>query len=122
MSKVYVLTEGSYSDYHIIIGVFTSEQAGKLAQKEFGGDFEEYELDEPGKDNRIKYQVWIKDGSTKTFPYHEIDDNPTNEVEQINYIDGKVAYRIYVMAEDKDHAVKIASELVAQYKALGEVK
>lgn len=57
--KVYVVTEGEYSDYRIL-GVFSTEDLAK----EYCGDFctiEEYELDAAGKEEKFvqSYLAWV---------------------------------------------------------------
>lgn len=118
MTKVYVLTDGSYSDYHII-GVFSTEKAGIKAQKEFGGDFEEYELDELGKDNRVPFYVRFDDTGTNCNPESSYNINMLNTIRCYTHPGHPhPIYATYVMAEDKEHAIKIAADLVAQYKAM----
>ncbi len=118
--NIYVLTDGNYSDYHII-GVFTDEAMAEKAKAVAGGDIEEWESDEIGKDNRFNFCVNM--GDNDTYVYFEHD--PSRNLNQVRHF-GKFTSRPYgvsVMAENKDHAIKIASDLVAQYKALnGEQK
>jgi hypothetical protein len=66
MATVYVLTQGSYSDYQIV-GVFSTEEgarraASELAQEQYVevNDLETYELDEKADwTYRTTYQSWI---------------------------------------------------------------
>lgn len=121
MSTIYVLTDGIYSDYHII-GVFSSEEAGEKAKAEFGGDFEEYNLDELGKEGRLPYYVHMNLVRQETIVHVDNNPRPINEIREFtNYLPG-INYQLYVMAEDREHAIKIASDLIAQHIAIGETK
>jgi len=44
MPSVYLLTDGSYSDYHIV-AAFSTEEKARLAMEFIGGGIEEFELD-----------------------------------------------------------------------------
>ena len=48
MSKVYLLTDGEYSDYHVT-GVYSTRENAELMRGHIGGDIEEHDLD-PGID------------------------------------------------------------------------
>lgn len=109
----YVLTDGDYSDYHII-AVYSTEDNAKKAQKEFGGEIEEWILDQYIKDNRYPYTVQMySDGSTRAYIIANSDD-----VGYINHWSnqGILCISCKILAENKEAAIKIASEKAIQYK------
>jgi len=136
--KVFVITKGSYSDYRIETVFSTKEKAEeflrKAADKEFDGidsvldgeynEIEEYEIDVDYTQNGLSgYEATItryQKGKTYTRVRllaientSNIDFNIVSEVKSSN----SITYIVNVWAEDQQHAAKIASELIAQYKA-----
>lgn len=111
-NTIYVLTEGDYSDYHII-GVYSSMELANEAKVLYPKSrIEEYNLDiipehPPGM------VAWIV----------EIDENTISYCSQINpdyfykddYLEDFTSY--YVWATDKEHAEKIALDRHYQHKA-----
>lgn len=119
MTKVYVLTSGSYSDYHII-GIFSTKERAEFISKKLdsNNEIEEYELDEIGKDNRFVYDCYFgKDGidvavidqTWSTYKLNIVDDFRSKQWHQSNFV-------VSVLAEDEEHAIKIAFDLIAIYK------
>lgn len=112
--KVYLVTEGCYSDYHVI-GVTTDESKAKENAERFSADVEEYDTDAFDK---------IPKGYAPYVCYKDVHDN-TFKAYINTFIDHTVYNSfsfdrfgnatIYVVAKDNDHAVKVASELYAQY-------
>jgi hypothetical protein len=115
-NTIYVLTEGEYSDYHII-GAYSSEELANEAKKLYPySDIEEYYLDiipehPPGM---VAWQVTIKDNVMMdscqigppmgglSFPHECVYNN-------------NIFYRLW--AADKEHAEKIALDLYYKHKA-----
>ena len=121
--KVYVITEGSYSDYHIV-GVTLdrdkAERAAKLVEGAYScANIEEWETDEVDL---------IKDGSAYDVT---LFSNRTVEVRKCSWVDlGEInkvtktwrgtAYRVTVIAENDMIARKIGFDLIAMEKAREE--
>ncbi len=121
MTSIYVLTEGDYSDYHIV-GVYSTKELAEEAQSLYkGSQIEEYDLDNipehpPGMS---AWFVRINDG--------ELDDSCTHQVSPFNVTiprelesgwgDGETAYFVYCWAVDGNHAEKIALDKYYQHQA-----
>ena len=124
---IFVLTKGEYSDYRIT-GVFSSKELAEAAKAKMTegkdnyhagyNDLEEYELDELGKDNRWMYFVAMQGERIDVHITDILMIYNINEVRRIEFNNKPVRYITNVMAEDAEHAVKIASDLIAQFKAL----
>jgi hypothetical protein len=129
--KVYVVTHGDYSDYHIC-AIFSTEKkaqeyADSFVDKEGNASYnqasiQKWEVDEDCavpvgmRIFRIKLDVFTGDVCDSELIYP--DDS-----EELDYPDKVVSdwcgseYTITVLARDRDHAIKIANEKLAQYKA-----
>ena len=121
MTSIYVLTEGDYSDYHIV-GVYSTKELAKEAQSLYEySQIEEYDLDNipehpPGM---TAWFVGISDG--------KLDDITTSQVspfevivpseKEYEYHDGTASYFVYCWAVDEDHAEKIALDKYYQNQA-----
>jgi hypothetical protein len=121
MKNIYVLTEGSYSDYHIV-GVYSTKELAEEAQSLYkDSQIEEYDLDDipehpPGMS---AWFVRINDG--------ELDDIFTNQVspfdqtvpseKEYRWRHGETAYFVYCWAVDGNHAEKIALDKYYQHQA-----
>jgi hypothetical protein len=135
MTIIYVLTDGSYSDYHIEAVCSTKEIADQLHDKT-GWDIDEFTLDnysdalKPGYKNYIVYMERNGNSTVK-----EILSLVSNEKDyklfekQMKYLgDGhydiiqKSSMQFYIATKSETHAVKIANELRAQLIANGEWK
>jgi len=122
-NSIYILTEGSYSDYHII-GAYSTEELAKKAQSLYRyGEIEEYGLDNipehpPGMTAWI---VYIRDGElsgtyfTNPFdtkiPYenYSVSSHPIDK--------GVKCASFKIWAVDEEHAEKIALDKWYQYQA-----
>lgn len=121
--KVYVITKGAYSDYHICAVAATKEIAEKL-QKIYSEDswsdatIEEYDLNEARDDVRVFYDVTFEDDRV-SVRFNEYD-----EKESIWLLKGNKWQSdrliVCVRARDADHAVKIAQDRRAEYLAKKE--
>lgn len=118
--KVYALTKGSYSDYHIV-GIYSSSEKAAEAKLLYGEDsgIEEYELDylpehPPG---HLMYMVQMNAAGHTGIVKTESADNSVRE--WVPYGDGEnVAFMMW--ATSVEHAVKIANERRAQLIANNE--
>lgn len=123
--KVYVITEGEYSDYHII-GVAESREKAKRISNMFEGSFslpniEEYDTDFWVKDDRQAYCVRVN-AEGKISIGRLWHDEPIGIVtERRDWITGKIdGYSVIVYAKDEKHAFKIAQDKIAEFKARKE--
>jgi hypothetical protein len=131
MSKAYVVTQGAYSDYHIV-GVFTTEENAKIyadrinaGQPYSSADIEEYELDE-AVNRQFLYQTHIyisrrtETGFNKDTRLVHPDEYKfgLNTESHIGYSTGRLK-EPYVMAyaNTVEQAEKIAHDLWAQVQA-----
>lgn len=122
---IYVLTEGSYSDYHII-GVYSTEELAKEA-KEFAypyADIEEYPLNQiPDHPPGMKaWHVSICNGVLKSANQTSINYFDVREHEYIHEVskynpERKVFFNVCCWAVDKEHAEKIALDKYYQHQA-----
>lgn len=124
MDKVYLVSDGEYSDYRIMQAFSTRELAQEYVN-ECGGDIEEYLLD-------VNWREGIKNYKRGYLPFniiYNISDNDYVATEwkystgdnYVNYClpsgDDKT-WTIRCLAKDGQHAVKIANERISQIKAL----
>jgi hypothetical protein len=133
MSKVYLVSQGSYSDYSIVAAFSTEELANEYVRPYQGGydppRVEEMELDTPyaaAPAGCVAFNVRIA-----------IPDGVINEVRHENYhgiecgvlvVDdwghtskgytktGTKALMVRCFARDEDHACKIASDKLKEYR------
>lgn len=119
--KIYVVTEGSYSAYHIICATLDKEQAER-AVKFFSDEYDTAEIEEYDSDE-IKL---IPDGSIEwgvhisSIDHSVIDIETFNKPRLNNYIyynTAKNLYSIYINACDEAHAIKVATDELAKYLA-----
>ena len=123
--KVYVVTEGDYSDYHIV-GVTTDRETAEAYCKISTGDWYEPKVEEydtkafadirTAKPYRV---IMEEDGTTTTeeedgFSYESAVEH---QVQHIRRWAGKPSYyEVVVLAEDEQHARKIAADYIAEAK------
>lgn len=125
MKTFYAITDGDYSDYHIIAITDNKERAENI-KKLYSGEYSEPMIEEffdsESKDKML-YDVWYK---TNGSYYVSLQDFDMKKHFDINIIDENVLhndwwkYRVLVMAKDKNHAIKIAQDLWTEYKAKKE--
>jgi hypothetical protein len=138
MSTIYIVTCGEYSDYGVVCA-FTHEKDAVDYAKLFGYGVESISIDEwEGHDRyrgRTYYRCtqWLKEWqatfSLRTYRQDEITvgnswdieylDGNINQVKK-DYYDGTPASPILVVnvaARDKEHAIKISSDLFRIYKS-----
>lgn len=120
MSKIYVVTKGSYSDYHIITATTDEEVANKIAKKfSDGWDRASVEVYEDAElyMKPVFYVRFEQNGDV-----HQIYNKSSNvyyyeNINECNFgVDGKRVYAI-VQADNEEHAIKIASEKRAEFLA-----
>lgn len=119
--KIYIVTEGEYSDYHICAVFSTREKAEEYVQSK-GTDYkiEEHDLDEEIKrEVKLWRVIFFLDNGEVIEACHagvQLEDltdtcqlKPTSFGEQLMYF--------YVLSETMDKAIKIASERLAAIKS-----
>jgi hypothetical protein len=122
MKTIYILTEGEYSDYHIIATYSTRELAEEAQKHCPNSDIEEYELDAleipehpPG------HFAWRVNINAKTnainYTAQQISLGVYSEPNE-KYYDNVVysCFEVYCWARDKEHAEKIALDKYYQWK------
>lgn len=119
-NKVYVITRGSYSDYHICAVTLDPERAKNLKRLFSGYDeanIEEYPLDEKVETRVYGVTLQRESGKhikTKLDDYGFYDDGGVEEDCEFG-ADEKLTF--WCDAKDEEHALKIARDRLAQYKA-----
>ena len=116
---VYVITEGEYSDYHIIAVSLDKEKA-KIIADAFSNTYdkanvEEYETDtfELIKEGNKIYEVIYDANEYRVRETMWLDnDEKLNTVQKF-----KDVYQVKILTKDVDHAFKIGVDLINEYKA-----
>lgn len=111
--KIYAITQGEYSDYHICALTVSKDKAKRLKKlftNNFGDEaqIEEYD-DGDDKDLRLSWYYSISSGEVTPINEYEEDKlllNYKNEV-----------YALYINAKDEGHAKKKARDMLAKYNA-----
>ena len=126
MNKVYIVTAGTYSDYHIVGATLDRKQA-ELACEVYGWkdslgysiDIEEYDLDIfngiKKEDHIYRVTIWENGGYSVKDERGCYYLNPIND-EDMAWGD----YTVTVVARDEAHALKIAQDKRAEYLARKE--
>lgn len=110
--KIYIITKGDYSDYHIC-NVTTDYEKAKRYKKAYSENWGEacievYEDGENGKENYC-WAYNSVNNAVKISEYNGKERVMTNREDKI--------YSVYVYAPDEKHAVKKAQDMIAKYKA-----
>lgn len=114
MKKIYVLTEGDYSDYHIV-GVYSTSELAQEAQTLYPGSLiENHDLDDipehpPGM---LAWGVNIED-SDIVYTYLSDPQECPSERDCLNGV-----YAVNCWAVDEEHANKIALDKYYQHQAI----
>lgn len=125
-NKVYLITTGSYSDYTVRAVTESKERAITLqalfSKYDDDADIEEFVLDEARPDKRRRYSVKLFNGMPRVVGFDPTPGNDAPTVGRLIRISGnrksenEIIY-IDVLALDEDHALKIAEDEYAKYKA-----
>ena len=112
--KVYVITKGCYSNYHIVGVSLDKKRAEEIAKA----------MDESNESwlNETRVEEYNTDAFVTGLRYHvsyikgdwtaDIDDYDTH---QSNHTYNERSFVVY--AKDKEHAIKIAQDMRAEYMA-----
>lgn len=128
MKTFYAVTAGSYSDYHIIAITDNKERADNIAKiysdNGWNSDTQVEEFFDNESKNEAFYDVWYETNGSYDVELQEFNKNykfdNTNIIEENANHNGWWKYKVFVMAKDEDHAIKIAQDLWAEYKAKKE--
>lgn len=119
--KIYIVTEGEYSDYHICAVYSTREKAEEYVQCK-GTD---YKIEEHDLDEEIKREVklWcvvfdLDNGEViETRSSDFLTEDLTDTCQLKPTYKGRPFMYFYVLSETMDKAIKIASERLAAIKS-----
>lgn len=133
--KIYALSKGEYS-YYRIIALFSSEEKAEAARKVINDaannswdncndGLEIFELDSIiNEDGLARFYYWIYEDTGDFHIEIEFEDDKSRELNKVYPFkvtpyerEQTIRYEVTVKAENKEHAIKIASDLIAQYKA-----
>lgn len=131
MSKLYAVTAGHYSDFHIIALCSDKNKAEKIVACCNDGclsswDYADVREFEDGIRMDLDRSVFEVNVSTR-FASYEIEElfgeskidvliGRTYKINEVRFR-GCGSYNVYVIADDADKALKIARDLVAEYEA-----
>lgn len=121
MAKVYVITAGSYSDYHIC-AVTLDPQKANMLEKFYDkvewddAGIEEYDIDSYYDRIASGYTMYLVQFD-RAGEAHWIRDNRNPEDENIYETCNGYYVNVTVWAKDKESAIKIAAEKRAKYLA-----
>jgi hypothetical protein len=110
--KIYLVTDGEYSDYRIVGAFSTMEKAerGKVLLASYN-DVEEFELDGiPGSPpGLLPFKAVMKRNGDNANAWRETIDG-FKPAHRFTQWDGGMWFWTYTFARDKEHAIKIANE------------
>ena len=110
--KIYVVTKGDYSDYHIITATTNEKHAKKIAKK-FGAEVEIYDNSEIYTKNIFEINFDIKGNVTDCYKMTSEYDYPlNNEIRSYSF-----GIELEVEADNEQSAIKIAAEKRAKFLA-----
>lgn len=123
--KVYVVTEGDYSDYHIV-GVTTDLETAKAycevsTDRWYEPKIEEYDTKAFADIRTVKpYRATMEEDGTMTVEEEDRSSYEGAVEHQVYHMRrwGGVStyYEVLVLAEDEQHARKIAADYIAEAK------
>lgn len=116
--KIYVVTKGDYSDYHIITATTDKAQAKKIADK-FSDDWGEAKVEIYDDAEIYLKTVWLVRFDTKGNVNELRVDNSEYSYRDVNKCSSDIFKGVYVhvQADDEISAIKIASEKRAEFLA-----
>ncbi len=120
MKKIYIVTSGEYSEYHID-AVFSTKKLAEDYIQQNGTDYriEEYNLDEEIDRNTKLWRVEfdIKDGEFKEANVRDYAEDKFRDTCKVSDYFNDTRINFFVDADTMDKAKKIASERFAAVKA-----
>ena len=119
-NKIYIVTSGEYSDYHID-AVFSTQKLAEDYIQQNGTDYkiEEYNLDEEIDRNTKLWRVEfdVNDGEFKEASVRDYAKDYFRDICKVSDYFRSRRISFFVDADTMDRAVKIASERFAAVKA-----
>ena len=121
IEKVYVITKGDYSDYHICAVTLDKERAQKLQKMYTDGiniaEVEEY-IPNEAKPMMFLFGVEFYKGQFIRFKADEYKFYDDGNIEvSLDFYSDEWHDIVWVEAADEDHALKIARDRLAEVKA-----
>lgn len=124
---IYIITKGSYSDYHICAVASTQERAEQL-RKMYSDHYEmanieEYEIDVPSDEyyNKIPTLYWEvvlkRDGSLMYLETYYDEPNQHIKIQEGRWNWQESLTVSYIQTDTQEQAIKIAQDKRAQYLA-----
>lgn len=120
--KVYVITKGDYSDYHIC-GVSLDKEEAELIAEKCSTSYDEASVETYDTE---EFSPLLKGGSVffvrlcydnNEIEIHEDDwDFTANKINKVVPMIRNMGCFTYVVAEDEEHARKIGTDILFQYK------
>ncbi len=113
--KIYAITKGKYSDYHICALTVDKDKAYRLREI-YSDSYEEANVEEyydgEGKDLQFFYLCDKEGNHARLWEYPEKEKVFVDNTGRM--------YAVGVYAKDKEHAEKKAHDMIAEYKARKE--
>jgi hypothetical protein len=126
MTKVYLRTDGDYSEY-LVYGAFSTAEKAQVHVDIYGGKIEEFDLDEEVPDlYKQGLRHWLvnmwRDGTTgaayedRLYANDEVPTDGRHEIQHnyqhrlFNRPFGDRSYYFYIWSRTKEDAIKIANE------------
>lgn len=122
MAKVYLVTEGEYSSYHVCAAFSTEEKAKEAAALLRDGYIEEFELDpaSPHPPGLRFWDVLMNGDGTVVHARMQSVDLATQTKENACPWSERGKWSFDIWAKDEGHAIKIANERRIQMLASGD--
>lgn len=117
MGKLYAITAGEYSDYHIITLCSDEEKAHKIALL-YNAEVEEFEDGKNLDTENIIFEVGFDDNYRNIHCWQcfiNPDEIKLNEVTSEGNLYKR--YNVFVAAKNKEKALKIARDKLTEYRA-----
>ena len=119
--KVYVITKGCYSDYHICAITLDKNNAHKLKRMlddtMYEACIEEFIVDETKENGRV-YEIMFYEDKTSKVSIDEYDGwGKVNEIPHIEDWHSDCELKVRLRAKDEQHALKVAQDEYALWKA-----
>ena len=125
--KVYLVSDGEYSDY-TILGIYSTQEKAEEACVQYDAKYiEEWDVDvlPPHPPGELRWTVYMKDGGNVTKVQRSSASEKFKKLDSFRFsseglwpkTDGRC---LTLWARDEDHAIKIASEKRREMIVSGE--
>lgn len=120
--KVFLITKGIYSDFHID-SIYSTQEKAENANREIGGEIAEWEVDPEEKRRWHTYVSMAKNGEVEDVRscFHASEDLAKSRIRRLKFFRGEY---FFTAVETHDHttAIKIVNERRTQILALNQWK